>query len=189
MNKSVDMKRQVEAMESQAEADQRQLNQRVGFWDGIGLNRRDSKRAVEGVDALNAARTQAVVNVGLTNIALTETKLRQGLVVGSMTAIGSLTMQVNSQTAAVMNGLSSGAAAEVISHMRNRHLNSQLVDAQLMAGGISREEADRIKALLADIAQDDVNRSVNRMTQSKNAVEALAEHATKGIEHTKDRLQ
>jgi hypothetical protein len=87
-----------------------------------------------------------------------------------------------------MNGLSSGAAAEVLSHMRNRHVNAQLVDTQLKSGGISQEEADRIKGLLADIAQDDVSRSVNRMTQSKNAVEALAEHATKGIERTKDRL-
>jgi hypothetical protein len=171
------------------DVDRGPLESKVGLFDGFGLNRRDSKRAVAALDVLNDAKTSAITNVGLTAIALGEAQMRQTLVVNAMATVGSLTMQVNNQTAAVVGGLSSGMTAETLSHLKNRHANGQIVDEYHRAGGVSTEEAEQIKGLLHTVAHDDINRAVRRMNKSKDAVEALAAHAVDGIERTKDRLQ
>lgn len=177
------------AAEAPVDVDHRQLEQRVGLFDGMRLSHRDSKRAVASLDTLNDAKTRAMTNVGLTAIALGETKMRQTLVVTAMNTIGALTMQVNNQTSAVIGGLTAGMTAETLSHLKNRHANCQVVDAYQRTGGVSAEEADSIKNLLHNVANDDIERAMRRMVKSKDAVEALAAHAVDGIERTKDRLQ
>lgn len=189
MSKPFDIKDPQAKQALTTDVDRAPLEHKVGMFDGFALRRRDSKRAVAALDVLNGAKTNATTNVGLTAIALGEAQMRQSLVVSAMATVGSLTMQVNHQTAAVVGGLTSGMTAEMLSHLKNRHTNFQVFDAYQRNGGLAADEAEQFKVLLHNVANDDINRAVNRMNKSKDAVEALAAHAVDGIERTKDRLK
>jgi hypothetical protein len=174
--------------ESQLADDRSSLQRRVGLLDGFVLSRHESKRAVAALDRLNDAQTTSTVNIGLTALALGEGKLRAALVAGTVGDIGALTVAVNYQTAGVVLSLTNGAAGEMFTHLQNRQGNDALLKKALDSGHISTEEWQRYSSVLHAIAEDDIGNGLRRAQNSKDAVEALADHATKGIANTKERL-
>ena len=166
-----------------------ELTSQVGVLDKMRLNRSTSKLATASLQNIEQRRITALQNIEVTAISLAETQLRQSLVASSLTTIGTLTTQVNSQTAAVRGALTSGLGAEILSHVKNRDANNRVVNHFVTTGTITSDEGEEIKAVLYDVSRDDIKAGIARTDKSKAAVEALAAHAIDGLERTKDFLQ
>lgn len=171
------------------ESHRNELSEQVGLLDKMRLKRTTSKRAADSLQHIEQRRVTALQNVECTAISLAEAQLRQSLVASSLTTIGSLTTQVNGQTAAVVGALTSGLGAEMISHIKNRAANNRIVKDLAQAGALSADEAQEIQEVLYAVSREDMVAGEARARRGKAAVEALAAHAIDGLERTKDFLQ
>ena len=176
------------ASEPTLTTDRRELQQSVGLLDGWAQRGRESKRAAHALDTLNDAMVQARVKVQLTNLHMTETTICQAIVAGGLDRMGALAVQVNQQASAVTQLLSSSFAADLVSTLRNRSDSQALIDDHARQGVVSAEESAAVKDVFTKIATDDIARASKRMDDAKAAVDALAEHATRGIEKSRERL-
>ena len=173
---------------AQLDADQHSLTRLVGVFDGMALRRQDSKNARLALSVLGEAKIRSQTNVALTALALGEAKLRSALVASTVGEIGALTVAVNHQTASVVLGLTNAASAEMLTHLENRRQNDALLHKSLQTGGLTAEEYQQYSSVLQVMADADIERGLRRSQSAKDAVDALAAHATAGIASTKDRL-
>jgi polyhydroxyalkanoate synthesis regulator phasin len=166
-----------------------ELMEKVRWLDKIRLSNATSKIAAGSLRNIEQRRVTALQNVECTALSLAEAQLRQTQVASCLTTIGSLTTQVNSQTAAVVGSLTSGLGAEMISHIKNRDSNNRVVNHLVQAGALSADEGQEITDVLYTVSREDMMAGEARARKSKAAVEALAAHAIDGLERTKDFLQ
>jgi len=189
MNKRIEeSQRPVVNTTAQLDADHRSLQRLVGVFDGMALRRQDSKNARHALTVLHEAKIQSQTNVALTALALGEAKLRSALVASTVGDVGALTVAVNHQTASVVLGLTNAASAEMLTHLDNRQQNDVLLRRSVQSGALTDDEYQRYSSVLQAMAESDIERGLRRSQNAKDAVDALAAHATAGIASTKDRL-
>lgn len=173
----------------EANVDTTKLKENTGLISRIKANGAISRANAVGLVRAETALADARSNVAITAVKISEAQIRSQIVGAAMPRIGALTTRLNSNTAAVDQALSNGAAGEVYTHLSNRAANVGFANDLLSTGKINAEERDVIVGFSQTDASEDILRTRERMTKAKDAVDALHGCALEGIERAKEMLR
>ena len=161
------------------------LKAKTGLVQRLGAAIATSRAAGDALRRVETERIRVESMIALTGLKLAEAKIKTALVSAAMPQIGALAMNLNSATMAVDEGLTNGAAAEVISHIQNRAANSAFVTELQNGGTVTDEEAATLRSFTDNDAAIDIENSRLRMAQAKDAVRTLHAYALTSIAKTK----
>ena len=148
-----------------------------------------SGEASRALRSLEIERIGAERQIARTAIAVGTAKVCSALVARSMPQIGALTVKLNAATSAVDATLTSGCAAEVVSHILSRSQNLKEVAGLRANGHIEETEEKALVDMLESDLADDVERARVRKAAAKEGVTKLHAHALGGIAEVEKRLQ
>jgi hypothetical protein len=182
LNTQLGVDKQIEGMLKESKA-------KLGLFDTWALKGEESKRAKDHISAIGDALAESKKNMAITAINIAEANTRSALVAGSVDTTGALLRQVNESTTAAQQAISNSATAEMASIFANKNRRWDEVGTLVSSGQLTPEEGQATKSLAEYLANDDVGRSLERAKSSKNALASIADHATRGIEQSIDRLR
>jgi hypothetical protein len=169
----------------EAGADASSLRAKTGLVQRLGAAITTSRAAGEALKRVETERVRVETSVALTGLKLAEAKIKTALVSAAMPQIGALALSLNAATMSVDEGLTNGAAAEVISHLRNRTENANLAAELQGDGAITSEEAATLRSFVDHDAATDIESSRSRMVEAKDAVRTLHAYALASIAQSK----
>jgi hypothetical protein len=165
------------------------LEAQVRGWQRLSADWQNSETAKGYLVKVRDEQTAAQARISLTMISNTEAQIRAGLVADSLAKIAPLTEHVNNTAAAVDQRLTNASYAEKITHLLNRHQSLEVFAQLLSEGKITPAEEEALRTSACMNAQEDIDRTEQRMQTAKAAVASLSAMAMSGISASEKKLR
>jgi hypothetical protein len=161
------------------------LRGKAGFFGRLGAALAVSHEARKEIADVDVARVREQGAIARTALAAAGVQIKSALLANEVPKIGALLVTLNGRVDAVRQSFTNSAQAGFASHSRNRTNNVAISNELLQQGVLAAEEAAAMQKLANDAAADDIEASLEAMSDNKQVLDHLRDLALRPLRGAK----